>query len=323
MSINRLDGLIGKVPGVTDKEPGASMEQNQPAVVSKRDDPRYDARRVVVYFLGLIAFYAAVVAVMRPGEGEISKVALGVMFAPTVGAIAAVLFAHGRIQFGRLTKHIFLAFLPPLVIMLSTWAVSLASDVSVHPEKLLTVVLMSPVFALFGAMSAIGEEIGWRGFLWPLFRRHMGFWISSLVMLPIWWLYHLPAVLFWGYGSVGGLLAFTVAITGFILFVGVLTDRSRAIWPSVLAHGAWNGMVAKAYYASLSGEAIPACRDGACPDFAGDGYLFTGPQSLLGEFGWIAAVTMLLLGLAAGWWHMRHPKGADAPEFAQGTRTNA
>jgi membrane protease YdiL (CAAX protease family) len=161
-----------------------------------------------------------------------------------------------------------LAFLPPLMILATTWAAAMLTDVSVRPGKLLTLLLLSPVFALSGAMSAIGEEIGWRGLLWPLFRRHMGFWISSLVMLPIWWLYHLPAVLFWGYGSVGGLMAFTVAITGFILFVGVLTDRSRAIWPSVLAHGAWNGMVARAYYASVSGEAIPTCTDAGCPDFA-------------------------------------------------------
>jgi membrane protease YdiL (CAAX protease family) len=70
-----------------------------------------------------------------------------------------------------------------------------------------------------------------------------------------------------------------------VLFVGVLTDRSRAIWPSVLVHGAWNGMVAKAHNTSLSGEAVPVCVDAACPDFAGDSYLFTGPQRLLGEFG--------------------------------------
>jgi membrane protease YdiL (CAAX protease family) len=288
------------------------MAQNQTAEVSRRDDPRYDARRVVVYFVGLIAFYAGVVAVMRPGQGEIAKVAVGLMFAPTVGAIAAVLFAHGRIQFGRLTKHIFLAFLPPAVILATTWAASVVTDVAVHPDRLLTLVLLSPVFALSGAVSAIGEEIGWRGFLWPLFRRHMGFWVSSLVMLPIWWVYHLPGVLFWGYGSVGGLLPFALTITGVVLFVGVLTDRSRAIWPSVLVHGAWNGMVAKAYYTSISGEAIPACTDGVCPDFAGDNYLFTGPQNLLGEFGWIAAVTTLLLGLAAGWWHMRHPMAAGS-----------
>ena len=136
-------------------------------------------------------------------------------------------------------------------------------------------------------------------------------------MLPIWWLYHLPAVLFWGYGSVGGLLPFTMAIAGAVLFIGVLTDRSRAIWPSVLFHGAWNGIVATAYFAALSGEPIPACRDGACPDFVGGDYLFTGPQSLLGEFGWVAAITMLLIGLAAGWWHTRHPVAADAAAQTQ------
>ncbi len=54
------------------------------------------------------------------------------------------------------------------------------------------------------------------------------------------------------------------SIGGIVLFVGVLTDRSRAIWPSVLAHGAWNGIVAKAYYASISGEAIPTCTDAGC-----------------------------------------------------------
>ena len=60
--------------------------------------------------------------------------ALGIMFAPTVGAIAAVLFAHGRIQFGRLTKHILLAFLPPQVILVTTWAASTVADVTVPRE---------------------------------------------------------------------------------------------------------------------------------------------------------------------------------------------
>jgi hypothetical protein len=129
--------------------------QTGPGVrASKRDDPRYDRRRLVVYSLGLIAAYVAVVAVVRPGQGEITTVALGLMFAPTVGAVAAVLFAHGRIQFGRLTKHVFLAFLPLLVILLTTWVASLVTDVSVPPERLVTLVALSPVLALSGALSA-------------------------------------------------------------------------------------------------------------------------------------------------------------------------
>jgi hypothetical protein len=49
------------------------MVSSQGPAVSKRHDPRYDARRLVVYFLGLIIFYAGVVAVMRPGQGEVAR----------------------------------------------------------------------------------------------------------------------------------------------------------------------------------------------------------------------------------------------------------
>ncbi len=69
----------------------------------------------------------------------------------------------------------------------------------------------------------------------------------------IWWLYH--ALLVWSgwYGFLGGLPAFTVGLVGFVLFVGVLTDRSRSVWPSVLAHGAWNGLVAL-YFSASGGD---------------------------------------------------------------------
>ncbi len=264
-------------------------------------------RRVVWYFVGLAAFYVGVVAVVQPGEGDIEKVALGLMFAPTVGALAAVVFAHGRIRFGRPTGHLVLAFVPPAAILATTAVAAWLTDVEVQWQNLGRLLLLAPVLALIGSISAVGEEIGWRGVLWPLLRRHAGFWAASLVMLPIWWLYHLPAVLWWGYGSMRGLAAFTVAITGFILFVGVLTERSRGIWASVLAHGAWNGIVATAYFASLSGAAIPTCSGNDCPDFSGDHYVFTGPQSLLGEFGWISAITMLAVGVIAALWHLNHP----------------
>jgi hypothetical protein len=32
---------------------------------------------------------------------------------------------------------------------------------------------------------------------------------------------------------------------------------------------------------------------------------FSGSDALLGEFGWLAAITMLVLGLATAWWHTR------------------
>ncbi|MGB7819276.1 MAG: CPBP family intramembrane glutamic endopeptidase [Ornithinibacter sp.] len=99
------------------------------------------------------------------------------------------------------------------------------------------------------------------------------------------------------YGSVAGLPAFTLAVLGFSLLVGVITDRSRSLWPSIVAHGAWNGLVATSFAVTQGADAVPA--------FAGD-------DRLLGEFGWLAATAMLALGAAATWWHLAH--GGGGPE---------
>ncbi|MGH3340539.1 MAG: FAD-dependent oxidoreductase [Propionibacteriaceae bacterium] len=80
-------------------------------------------------------------------------------------------------------------------------------------------------------------------------------------------------------GLRGGIPAFTVGLLGFVLFIGVLTERSRSIWPSVLAHGSWNWLVQS--YFSSSG--------------AVENRVFTGSRNLLGEFGWLGAVGMLIL----------------------------
>ena len=87
----------------------------------------------------------------------------------------------------------------------------------------------------------------------------------------------------------GSPLALIVAITGFILFVIGLTDRSRAMLPSVLAYGAWDGMVATGYDTSSSGEAIPACTDGACPDRIGGRCVqwHFGPSGVLRVRSWL------------------------------------
>jgi membrane protease YdiL (CAAX protease family) len=76
---------------------------------------------------------------------------------------------------------------------------------------------------------AFGEEVGWRGFLWPLLRTRFGFLLTALAVGTVWWTYHVPFVFFGWYGSISGLPASTVAIAGFTLFVGVLTDRSRSV----------------------------------------------------------------------------------------------
>jgi membrane protease YdiL (CAAX protease family) len=262
--------------------------------ISPRIDPAHDTRRLVLYFAGLIGVYVGVLAIARPewggGENELGSIAIGIMFAPTVGAIVASVFGPGIIRFGRPTWWIAAGFVPPLVVLAVTWVAAGIGMVDVEPGELGPVLLLMVPLSIVSCVSAIGEEIGWRGFLWPLLRRRTTFLVSSAIMWAIWFAYHAPMTIGGLYGTVGGLPAFGVGILGFVLFVGVLTERSRSIWPSVIAHGAWNASVATRF--STGETADP---------------MFTGSDALLGEFGWIAAVTMLAVGTAAAAWHVRTP----------------
>jgi membrane protease YdiL (CAAX protease family) len=83
-----------------------------------------------------------------------------------------------------------------------------------------------------------------------MLRRRSGFWKVSLIIGVIRWLYHVPMILFGWNGSFSGVPAFTGSIIGATLFVGVLTDRSRSLWPAVITHGAWNGLMETSFAAS-------------------------------------------------------------------------
>jgi len=263
--------------------------------INPRIDPVHDTRRLVLYFVGLIGVYVGVLVIARPewggGEDELNSIALGIMFAPTVGAIVASVFGPGIIRFGRPTWWIAAGFIPALIVLATTCLAAGLGLVDARAGELGPVLLLMVPLSIVSCVSAIGEEIGWRGFLWPLLRRRSTFLVSSATMWAIWFAYHAPMTIAGLYGTVGGLPAFGVAILGFVLFVGVLTERSRSIWPSVIAHGAWNAGVATRF--STSGEAADR--------------MFTGSDALLGEFGWIAAITMLAGGVAAAVWHVRTP----------------
>jgi len=261
-----------------------------------RTDPTRDARRLFIYFAGLIAVYVIGVFALRPTEanGNSQNWALIVMAAPAIGALLMRFLGPGVIQWGRPSLGLvvcLVAALLPVAVGLGGYKVAAATGLIDVNEAALAAALAGAVSSIPLAMiTATGEEIGWRGFLWPLVRRRFTFIPATLLVTAIWWAYHVPVILLGWYGSLGGLPAFTVAIIGFGAFVGVLTDRSRSLWPSVVAHGGWNALVATAFVHS-----------------------FTGDAALIGEFGWVAAASMLTLGIVSVAWHVLTGGGHRTP----------
>ena len=262
----------------------------------RRTEPSRDVKRLVIYFVGLLAVYIAGVMLLQPtaANGFSQNWAIVLMAAPTVGALLARFLGPAVIQWGRPSVALvvcLLASMLPLVFGYAGYRLTAAAGLINVDDAALSLALGGAAGAVaMASVTALGEEIGWRGFLWPLVRRRMTFIPASLVITAIWWAYHVPVILLGWYGNLGGLPAFTVAIIGFAAFVGVLTDRSRSLWPSVLAHGAWNGLIATSFAHS-----------------------FTGNSVLLGEFGWVAAISMLVLGAIATIWHVATGGGKRMP----------
>jgi membrane protease YdiL (CAAX protease family) len=104
------------------------------------------------------------------------------------------------------------------------------------------------VFAWFsGCVFALGEEIGWRGFLTPLLARTLSFTKVAMIVGVIWAVWHFPPILRGDYGSgesvTFSLTCFTLMLLGMNLAITWLRLASGSIWPAVLMHGTHNVVI--------------------------------------------------------------------------------
>jgi membrane protease YdiL (CAAX protease family) len=92
---------------------------------------------------------------------------------------------------------------------------------------------------------ALGEEIGWRGFLVPECLKVMPFARAGFFTGTIWALWHVPGILFAGYNAGNIPLGyqmgcfFVMVITSGVFFAW-LRVASNSVWPCALLHAAHN-----------------------------------------------------------------------------------
>ena len=163
------------------------------AIAQARIDPELDARRLVLYFAGLIVVYGLAVLAFWNAPAK-DGLFVAVMFAPTVGALLARFAGPGVIEWGRPSWWMLAGLLPAVAVLIAYLAGSMFGVDSFNAQMLLKAIVASPIGIVSACLTAVGEEIGWRGFLWPLMRRRRSFLVSSLVVFIIWWAYHLPLI---------------------------------------------------------------------------------------------------------------------------------
>lgn len=99
-----------------------------------------------------------------------------------------------------------------------------------------------PVASLFNSLLTVGEETGWRGFLLPALKP-LGTWPALIITGIAWGLWHTPVILL-GYNfnqpNLYGMALMTIGCLAYGILIGWLRIHAGNIWPSVIAHGAFN-----------------------------------------------------------------------------------
>lgn len=194
------------------------------------------------------------------------------MWCPALAAFAtARLFKIDIATFGwnwRPVKFEWLAYLLPLFYALPVYVIAwllfkdtFAYDAFAKAKSVLwgfpawpnasALLLSLPALVTIGILtslvSALGEEIGWRGFLLPRLTTRFGFTLGCLVSGLIWALWHYPAIIGGGYdvgtNKIYEMVCFTAMIVASSFMFGWLRLKSQSLWPCAILHASHNQFI--------------------------------------------------------------------------------
>ena len=221
-----------------------------------------DRSRITTFLGALLAFWLVFELVSLSFGISMIQLAPLYMFTPLLAGVLTV-WRSGiglgviGLRIGRV-RWLVIAAIAPLGLALSTTAVSLAvpgiafspgvqllPGVSLPagvPGLLAGVGIVLALGVSVNAVLAMGEEVGWRGYLlWEL--APLGFWRASAVTGLIWGLWHAPVIVEgYNYPSFPllGVLVMTLATLTFSVLYTYLVVQARSVLAAVFFHGVFN-----------------------------------------------------------------------------------
>lgn len=112
--------------------------------------------------------------------------------------------------------------------------------------SVLRLIIMSVLGILIGVLTAIGEEIGWRGYFVPALLERVGLKKALLFTSLFWGVWHLP-ILISGMYMPGTPVwykvpAFLLMIMPVGILCGLVSVKTRSLWPATFLHAAHNAL---------------------------------------------------------------------------------
>lgn len=177
---------------------------------------------------------------LRPLKRTLGMIVFGI-FGSALVVVAGVFLAAA---FGLVTLD--LTHFSGFTATLQAGAARSGVPVGATPTGVLVLIqlLAVPFAAVLNGVLAIGEEVGWRGYLLPSLRP-LGTWPALLISGAVWGFWHSPIILL-GYNfdepNLFGVVMMVAGCTVYGVLLGWLRLRTASVWPSVFAHGAFNAI---------------------------------------------------------------------------------
>jgi membrane protease YdiL (CAAX protease family) len=217
-------------------------------------------RKLIVYLVLVFAlssffyFKIAQIGDLEAGGGWV----LGLMWMPATAAIiTALIFQRNLKGFGwgpGKIKYLIYGYVIPLLYTTAAYAIIWITGLGKFNggDGFISTLLSGATLGVLQTMLlALGEEIGWRGFMTPQLAKLTSFNKTALIGGVIWGLWHVPIIIFGGYNNGApvwySILAFFVLIISMNFVFTWLRLASGSIWPTVIMHGAHNTFIQSIY----------------------------------------------------------------------------
>ncbi len=231
-------------------------------------------RKGIITFLIITAALSAIFYYFIISSGTLQAAGglyiFGLMWCPGIAAIITRLIYQRNLRgFGwRLGKlrYLLLGYAIPFLLALIAYAVIWLTGLGgrFYDEEFVKaianrygLVTQSPamIIAFYLAISgivgvisscvtALGEELGWRGFLAPELAKTTTFTKTALISGVIWAVWHYPGILFADYNTDTpnwfAIITFTIYIVGISFVITWLRLKSGSLWTAMLLHASQN-----------------------------------------------------------------------------------
>ena len=258
-------------------------------------------RKSILVFYGTTLALSFLVECFYISSGNALLMVLLMWIPGIVGLICSKVFygKEGSVGIRRKVeaKYLLFGILAPVVYLVCSYCIAwaaLGDPTTGVDSHVLVLIAVSFLPGLLGsALTAAGEEIGWRGFAYPVLEREFGAVRAVLINGFIWAIWHVPLIVGGVYQAavnpVYGICAFVVMILLIAVLFCWTRSVSGSVIPAILLHSMHN-LVDQLYLQPLS-------TDPRVPYLAGEQGILT------------ILITAVMVAVVVRWWRKHVARG--------------